>query len=150
MSELFVTRALPNPVGRDRSPSNQSLSEQLTNEWVEFANTSTKRLSLDQVVLGHFTFDRGCSKTGEEFVTPFSGVLEVGQSMRVHTGAGTNTVEGTIIHVFLKRGNFIWNNDCGDTVVLRVGNTLLDLASYERNPREGVILERVAGTNLLR
>jgi Lamin Tail Domain len=149
MSDLSVTRALPNPIGRDRSPSNQSLSEQLTNEWIEFANASTKRLSLEQVVLAHFTFDRSCSKIGEETVTGFSGVLEVGQSMRVHTGAGKNSVEESIIHVFLSRGNFIWNNDCGDTVVLRVGNNLLDSASYERKPREGAILERVPGTNVL-
>jgi hypothetical protein len=150
MSDLSVTRALPNPIGRDRAQSNQSLSDQLTHEWIEFANTSTQRISLDQVVLAHFTFNRRCSKTGEELVTPFHGVLEVGQSMRVHTRAGTNFVEGSIIHAFLNRGNFIWNNDCGDTVVLRVGDNPLDSASYERKPREGAILTRVPGTNMLR
>jgi hypothetical protein len=60
--------------------------------------------------------------------------------MRVHTGTGTAFVEGTVIHAFLNRGNFLWNNRCGDTAVLRAGDQLVDWAFYSPGPAEGVVL----------
>lgn len=150
MTQLTVTRALPNPLGKDRTPSHQVTNQQLNGEWVEFANTSGGRLNLDGLALDHYTFNHACTKTGEDRATTFTGLLENGQSMRVHTGTGTTYVEGAIIHVFLNRSNFIWNNQCGDTAALRAGNNLVDWASYAARPAEGAILQRVPGTNTLR
>jgi Lamin Tail Domain len=148
--QLTITRALPNPPGKDRTPSHQVTNQQLNNEWVEFANTSGGRRNLDGLALDHYTFNHACIKTGEDRATSFTGWLEYGQSMRVHTGTGTSVVEGSVIHVFLNRSNFIWNNRCGDTIVLRDGNNLVDWASYAGGPAEGAILQRVHGTNVLR
>ncbi len=150
MRQLTVTRALPNPLGKDRTASHQVTNQQLNNEWIEFANASGSRTNLDGLALDHFTFNHACNKTGEDRVTTFTGSLESGQSMRVHTGSGTNYVEGLVIHVFLNRSNFVWNNQCGDTIVLRAGSGVVDWASYGAKPAEGGVLLRVPGTNLLR
>lgn len=150
MTRLTITRALPNPYGKDRTPSHQVTNQQLNGEWVEFANTYGARLSLDGLALDHYTFTHACVKTGEDRATTFAGVLESGQAMRVHTGTGTAYVEGAVIHVFLNRGNFLWNNRCGDTAVLRAGDSLVDWAAYGPSPGEGAVLQRVPGTNSLR
>ena len=150
MTRLTITRVLPNPYGKDRTPSHQVTNQQLNGEWVEFANTYGARLTLEGLTLDHYTFDNGCTKTGEDRATTFGGVLEAGQAMRVHTGTGTPSVEGPVIHAFLGRGNFIWNNRCGDTPVLRAGDTLVDWAYYNPGPTEGAVLQRVVGTNELR
>jgi hypothetical protein len=149
MFQLTVTRALPNPLGKDRTASHQVTNQQLNNEWIEFANTSAGKSPLDSLTLDHYTFNHACTKTGEDRVCGFTGWLESGQSMRVHTGSGTNYVEGLVIHVFLNRSNFIWNNQCGDTIVLRAGGSVVDWASYGGRPAEGAVLQRVPGTNLL-
>jgi hypothetical protein len=150
MSQIVITRAQPNPSGKDRTASHQVSNQQLNGEWVEFANTSGGRLSLDGLSLDHYTFDNACTKTGEDRATFFTGVLEAGQSLKVHTGAGTPFIEGPVTHVFLGRGNYLWNNRCGDTAVLRAGDTLLDWAYYNPGPAEGAVLQRVFGTNELR
>ena len=131
-------------------PSNQSLSDQLRNEWVEFANTSGAQFNLEHVVLVHFTFDRACGSTGQEVVTSFTGALETDQSLRVHTGAGEASNEGTLRHIYLNRGNFTWNNNCGDSVLLLSNITIVDFSRYEPRAGEGEILNRVSGQNLLR
>jgi hypothetical protein len=150
MTQLTITRALPNPLGKDRTASHQVTNQQLNGEWVEFANTSGGRLGLDGLALDHYTFDNACTKTGEDRATTFKGVLEAGQAMRVHSGTGTTFVEGPVLHVFLNRGNFLWNNKCGDTAVLRAGDALVDWAYYNPGPAEGVVVQRVPGTNELR
>ena len=148
MSALLVTFALPNPAGKDRSASGIT-NAQLNNEWVEFKSPGYQGVSLNGVSLFHYTFDGGCEKTGEESVTPFYGTLAAGHSIRVHTGSGQSYQEGAVTHHYLNRGNYIWNNRCGDYVILRSGTALLDWAFYDRNPTEGRVLARVAGTNKL-
>jgi len=150
MPKLMVSRAHPNPSGRDRTPSHQVTAQQLTDEWIEFANTSALNLTLDGFALNHYTFDHACSKTGEDRLIEFSGYLEKGHSLRVHTGSGSTFTEGQVKHVYLDRKNFIWNNQCGDTVVLRGALGVVDWASYAAQPGEGAVLQRVPGSNLLR
>lgn len=151
MPKFTITRALPNPMGKDRTPSHQVTNHQLVGEWVEFTNTGGQALNLQGLSLHHYTFNQACSKTGEDQVTSFSGTLAAGQSIRVHTGAGTGQWEGSVFHFYLGKGNFIWNNRCGDTVVLRFGQTqeLEDWASYAANPAEGAVLTRIPAQNRL-
>jgi hypothetical protein len=150
MAQLTITRAVPNPSGKDRTPSHLVTNQQLVEEWIEFANTSGFRLDLVGFALDHYTFDRACTKTGEDRLTTFTGYLEAGQSMRVRTGSGNAFIEGLVAQVFLNRNNFIWNNQCGDTVVLRGSLGVVDWASYAGQPGEGAVLQRVAGSNVFR
>jgi hypothetical protein len=69
--------------------------------------------------------------------------------VRVHTGAGETFQDGNVFHLFLNRGNYVWNNRCGDSVILQSGGTIVDWAAYGNNPSEGKILARVAGQNRL-
>lgn len=150
MPDLLIARALPNPAGKDRTPANQVTNAQLNNEWLEFRNETAKRLDIEDVTLHHTTFNNRCEPTGENLLMRFTGVLGVGQSLRIHTGAGTSWDEGTTRHLYAGRTNYVWNNVCGDTAVLRLANgNRHDWASYSRNPPEGVVLERVANTNQL-
>ncbi len=150
MPKLMVSRAHPNPSGKDRTPSHQVTNQQLIDEWIELANTTALNLPLDGFALNHYTFDHACSKTGEDRLIELSGYLEKGHSLRVHTGSGSTFTEGQVKHVFLDRKNFIWNNQCGDTVVLRTEGRVVDFASYAAVPAEGVILHRVPSSNVLR
>lgn len=148
MADLYVTRAVPNPVGKDRS-SRGATNDQLNGEWVEFLNTTQGTLSLEGVSLVHQTFNQYCQRSGSDVVTTFSNSLGSGKSVRVHTGSGTGVWEGNVFHLFLGRGNYIWNNACGDSVILQNQNGLIDWAAYDRNPTEGRVLARIAGTNKL-
>lgn len=150
MLDLTITRAVPNPTGKDRTPANQVTNHQLNSEWMEFANTGQRDLPMEGVSLSDYTFDNGCRKTGEAIVMSFSGSLRSGQSVRVHTGTGAPSDEGTIRHLYAGRSNFVWNNRCGDTAVLRNNrNEVVDYAAYDPNPPEGVILNRLPGTHKL-
>jgi hypothetical protein len=147
MPELLLTRVLPNPPGKDRTfgrPSN----DQLNAERIEFKNTTERSLSLEAVSIFHFTFDRSCVKTGEDRLTTFRGTLNPGWTIRLHTGSGTAWDEGHLTHLYIGRANYAWNNVCGDTAALRNSHgSLVDWAAYGANPPEGVILNRVPGTN---
>jgi hypothetical protein len=150
MPDLVVTRALPNPPGKDRRPTSGPTNDQLNNEWVEFANAAGRELLIDGVTISHHTFDRSCNDTGEDQLTTFNGILGSGQSVRLHTGSGTPWNEGVIRHLYVGRSNYAWNNACGDTAVLRTARgEVVDWASYDPQSPEGVVLSRVPGTNKL-
>jgi hypothetical protein len=148
MSALLVTFALPNPAGKDRSASGVT-NVQLNNEWVEFKNVINQSVPLEGLALLHQTYNPSCQRTGEESLFTFKGSLAPGQSVRLHTGRGETKQEGAVFHLYLNRGNFVWNNRCGDSVILRSGTTIVDWAAYDRNPPEGRVLARIAGTNKL-
>lgn len=148
MAELLVTRALPNPAGKDRS-GGHAPNEQLNGEWVQFLNATQRTLSLDGVALDHTAFNHSCQKTGTVTLIAFTGTLGAGRSVRVHTGSGAGYWEGDIYHFFAGHRNYVWNNRCGDVVMLRVGSGLIDSAEYRSNPPEGRILERVRGEGYL-
>lgn len=149
MSNLLVTCALPNPAGKDRSAGRAS-NEQLNNEWAEFATVGERAVDLKGVALCHYTFNQSCGRTGEDQLMSFTGQVALGHSVRVHTGRGEPWTEGTVRHLYAGRGNYAWNNVCGDTVVLRGDQRqVLDYASYDRQPPEGHVVGRVPGTNKL-
>src|SRR5947209_4024319 len=104
MPDLLVTRALPNPAGKDRS-GGHAQNEQLNGEWVQFLNTSQGTFPLDGLILDHMTFNQLCQKTGTETLTTFRGSLGPGQSIRVHTGSGNGYWEGDIYHFFAGHRN---------------------------------------------
>jgi hypothetical protein len=149
MASLYVTRAHPNPIGKDKLRWDPPSNEKLNEEWVEFRNITVSKLQLAGVSLHDNTYDSNCSSTGERQLTPFTGELESGGSVCVHTGAGQNSFDGDVHHLYLGRQNFVWNNRCGDRVVLRVNGDLLDWAYYDPNPPEGGVLRRREGTNKL-
>ena len=150
MPDLLVTHALPNPAGKDRRYPMQPSDDQLNAEWVEFANASGRALALEDVTMSHYTFNQACRQTGEDCLTTFSGTLYPGWSIRLHTGSGTPWDEGATRHLFAGRRNYAWNNACGDTAVLRgPRRDVLDWASYDPQPPDGVMLNRVPGTNKL-
>lgn len=150
MSDLYVTFAIPNPSGKDRTPSNQVTNDQLNGEWVQFQNTTERTLSLEGVALAHVTFGPGCRPLDEDRLVTFSGSLSASKSVRVHSGSGTGWWEGDVFHFYLGRRNFAWNNACGDRVQLRnARGQSLDWATYDSHPGEGQLLRRVAGTNRL-
>lgn len=151
MPDLYITFALPNPAGKDRPPRNGPSDAQLNGEWIQFLNASGKRLDISGVRLLHQTFDWRCQRTGQDELTRFTGVLDSGLSIRVHTGSGKDWSEGTVLHTYLGRSNYAWNNACGDTAVLTTANgAQVDLASYAPNPPEGRTLQRQPGTSYLR
>lgn len=150
MPDLYLTLALPNPAGRDRSRYGTPSNVQLNGEWMEFANVAGHTLDISGVSLNHYTFSTLCQHAGEDQLITFSGELDGGYSVRVHSGAGEASWEGYVRHLYLNRSNYAWNNDCGDTAILRnLAGTILDWASYDPNPAEGRILRRQQGTNRL-
>lgn len=148
MSALLVTYALPNPAGKDRSSLGVTNS-QLNGEWVEFKNNIGQSVLLDGVSLVHQTYNQSCQRTGSDSLMTFKGSLGYGQSVRVHTGTGETFQDGNVFHLFLNRGNYVWNNRCGDSVILQSGDSIVDWAAYDRNPPEGRVLTRVYGQNRL-
>lgn len=150
MPDFYITKATPNPAGKDRTPAHQVTNTQLNGEWVEFQNTTQKSLSLDDVHLDHNTYDAYCRRTGEAKLVTFKGSLSAGKSIRVHSGSGQGYWEADLYHFFADRGNFAWNNRCGDAAYLRTGtNGTIDWASYDPNPAEGGVLKRLPYTNKL-
>jgi hypothetical protein len=148
MPDLYVTMASPNPAGRDRTSENQITNAQLNAEWMQFENTSGRQLSLNGVKLMHYGFDSQCRKTNEDPVTSFTGSLAAGKSIRVHTGHGQDAWEGNVLHLYAKLANFVWNNRCGDTAVLRDGaGHVIDWAAYDPKPADGAVLRRIPNTN---
>ena len=151
MPDLYITMAVPNPAGMDRTPANRVTNDQLNGEWLEFKNISLQIVSLTNVKLAHYTFDDHCKKTGEaDLVTFGQGSLASGKGIRVHTGRGEGWWEGDIYHFYSGHGNFVWNNKCGDTAVFRnPAGTVIDWAYYDPNPGEGAVLRRIQNTNKL-
>ena len=150
MGALLVTRVLPNPPGKDRRPPLAPSNDKLVMEWAEFQNVGRDVVDLQGCSLLHTTFNQSCSRTGEDELMTFTGTLQPGHSVRVHTGSGTAWTEGTIRHLYAGRANFAWNNACGDVAVLKnAEKSLVDWAQYDRNPPEGTVLNRIHGTNKL-
>jgi hypothetical protein len=148
MPRLLLTRVLPNPAGKDRTPANQVTNQQLNGEWVEFKNVHDKALDLNGLRVAHYTFTDRCQHTGEDSIKTYGdAVLAAGWSIRLHTGVGSPSIEGTIEHHYLNRRSFVWNNRCGDTAVLRWRDNLLDWACYDPQPPEGAVLNRIPNTN---
>lgn len=146
---FYITHAHPNPVGKDKPAHGAPTNEKLNQEWIQFKNIKAEDVDLSHLTLRHKTFNAWCQETGNDELMSFKGTLKSGHSIRVHTGSGTVYQEGLVWYLFASKGNFVWNNKCGDTVILRLGQSVNDHASYDPNPPEGVVLQRIQGTNKL-
>jgi len=154
--KILVYRAKPNPAGKDRV-SGYPQQQQLLGEWVDLQNTGDGSVNLSTLNLCHMQF----SSQGVPEEKPkiyWTGkdreVLNPGQTLRVHTGKSAyasamayNDAHGVDLHSFAEEGNFVLNNDYGDTIsVWWQGEDNKwyreDAASYDPNPPEGVVLKR--------
>jgi hypothetical protein len=139
---LYITKAQPNPRGRDLG-----LTSQLNEEWIEFRAEQSRSLSGD--VLRHNTYDSSCRLLSSEALYTFGAIsLNPGQCVRVHTGSGTSGWSGSTYHVYMGYGWYKWNNACGDVIALAYNNVVIDSAAYRANPPEGELVRQV-GSNLL-
>lgn len=145
-SDLRITRAIPNPIGKDKTPDGFAYSWQLEEESFDFANQTDLNLSLDGVSIWHETFD-GFRWIRTAHLGTFLPhvVLPSGWSLRVHTGSGTPHDEGFTHHSYLNRESFVLNNEPGDRITLcdKFGR-IIDQAWYAPYPPEGEILFRTA------
>lgn len=144
---LYLTAIQPNPPGKDTSSPGFATNGKMNEEWVEFEVTADSReLSGDE--LHHLTFlSTACQVTGRERLARFSSAsLRRGDRVRVHTGLGQPYWDGRVLHLFLGRRWFVWNNRCGDRAVLEYNGATIDWAEYGPNSPERV-LHRIPGTN---
>ena len=148
MSTLYIVQAQPNPPGKDTVRQGYTTHAQLNEEWVEFEASGGDRILVGDAI-SHLTFSHTCGVTGEDELTRFEGgTLPAGKRLRLHTGRGTPQWVGDVMHVYLNRGWFVWNNACGDRVTVRYQNQVIDTAAYAPYPPEGLLL-RVQGTDRL-
>ena len=152
MKTLLVSKAKPNPVGKDRTRTGGASSVQLAGEWVDIKNTGNAGASLGGVGLYHKAYSTdGTWKWELVVMLPATFTLPAGETLRVHSGSGPVSVLreedkiGCQWHMFTHRDNYVWNNDYGDTALLWVpaDKTTIDSASYDPYPPEGVVLVRV-------
>lgn len=148
MYSLLVSKAKPNPAGKD-SGYGDIPNSQLAGEWVDFTNDGSEGYPLGSIILQHIKYP---DNTWED-VTGFTGTLEVGQVVRVHSGGEVPLstlhrvdVIGADFHIFTGNG-YIWNNDKSDAphLILKQDGKIyeVDKASYDAYPVEGKILMRV-------
>lgn len=147
MKSLRVVKAKPNPVGKDRRRG-FTPAAQLAAEWVDYSNDGTENYTLDGVSLQHVAYQPGCRDPKWQWVMPFTGVLQPGRIVRVHSGQKISLSEmhpedarGADFHLFTGR-DYIWNNDCGDSVGLWNGTIWVDKAFYDPYPPDGAVLHR--------
>ena len=149
MKTLLITRIKPNPAGKDRNPNGSTDASQLAAEWVEFKNTGSAPVNLGGVILYHVAYSLGFSQGRWDKIIGFTGILEAGRTVRVHSGSGPQSVIrmedllGADHHIFTNN-NYVWNNQKGDRPRLLDSNLNQDVdqASYGPNPPEGQILYR--------
>lgn len=154
--KILAYRAKPNPVGKDRV-SGYPQQQQLLGEWVDLQNTGDGSVRLSTLNLCHVQFsNQGVPEdkptiywTGKD-----GEVLNPGQILRVHTGKSAhasamayNDAQGVNLHAFAEEGNFVLNNNYGDIISVWWKDKdnkwyREDVASYDPNPPEGVVLKR--------
>lgn len=152
MLELYITQAKPNPSGKDRLGPTVP-SQQLAGEWVDFKNSSSRSLSLNNVLLQHIVYRIGHPNGVWETACNFKGNLGAGEIVRVHSGGEIDlsllNYEDRIgaDHHMFTGNSYIWNNDRTDSprlVVYQNGVTdEVDRATYKAYPTEGKILTRL-------
>ncbi|MCB1103357.1 MAG: hypothetical protein H7A44_08120 [Opitutaceae bacterium] len=158
MPNLTVTRAKPNPAGRDRA-NGRSLPAQLLGEWVDITNTATTAISLGGSGLTHREYDAQ-GQLKQESTVYWQGsarqVLQPGQVLRVHTGRESDRAAmsyqdsvGAHYHAFAESYNFVLNNAQGDEPSIWAKDRndrwsiRIDGAWYSPYPPEGIALRRM-------
>jgi hypothetical protein len=152
---LTIIRIKPNPTGKDRPRHGTLDPSQLAGEWVDFRNDGTQGAPLNSVVLYHRAYRNGQAHWAR--VTGFSGVLPIGEIVRVHAGRVRDLTvirpedrAGADHHIFSGEDEYVWNNREGDQPLLNYEptNQTIDTATYDANPPEGTVLVR-QGTKLI-
>lgn len=152
---ISISKAKPNPSGKDRIGRTLTPPAQLAGEWVDIKNTGTTAVSFANLELYHIAYT-GLASSEWELVMGFTGELPAGQTVRIHSGdkiplAQMHPVDiaGADHHVFTGK-NYVWNNDRIDkpSVWNKVTKAWVDQTVYSANPGEGRILTRV-GTSLV-
>lgn len=147
---LLINKAKPNPAGKDRIGRTLTPSAQLAAEWVDIKNIGNAPIALSGVELYHWAYPVG-RKAEWELVTPFSGTLPAGQTVRVHSGDPIPLSQmhaddriGADHHLFTGK-NYVWNNDKPDYPSLwyKPSSQWLDRTSYDAPAPEGKVLIRV-------
>lgn len=147
---LLITKAKPNPAGKDRIGRTLTPAVQLAAEWVDIKNNGGTPVDLSSVELYHWAYP-ALRKAEWELATGFSGVLDAGQTMRVHSGEPIALSQmhfedrnGAEHHVFTRK-NYIWNNDKTDHPMLwyKASGQELDRATYDAPVAGGRILTRI-------
>lgn len=147
---LIITKAKPNPAGKDRVGRNLTLADQLAAEWVDIKNTGGTAVDLSSVELYHWAYPL-LRQPEWELVTGFSGVLNAGQTVRVHSGNPISLTQmrvedksGAEHHVFTRK-NYVWNNDKADHPLLwyKISRQELDRTSYDAPTQNGKVLMRI-------
>lgn len=155
--QIQISRAKPNPQGKDRHRYGSPDAEQLLAEWVDIKNVGDTGVNLSTLNLAHLEFDEQCRPKAQPkiyWTGPSAGILHPGQVIRVHTGKSSASIymrvedrNGVDHHGYAESGNYILNNRCGDTLsVWWKSNDNAwnkdDEASYDPNPPEGAVLVR--------
>lgn len=158
MGNLLITKAKPNPFGKDRSTFLSQLLSQLPAEWIDFQNVGTQGVKLDNIALYHQTFDAFCRFLSFAPLLHVNGTLQPGEIVRVHSGHQIPIAQlsyedrlGADYHLFINFGNYVWNNSCGDKAGLwdEFLKQWVDTAFYDPNPPEGAILRRIGNKLVL-
>jgi len=154
--KILICKAKPNPTGKDRV-SGYPREEQLLGEWVDLENTGDAPVSLSTLNLCHIEFSSQGIPDNEPkiyWTGKYGKVLNPGQLVRIHTGKSAyasymayTDKQGVHLHSFAEKGNFVLNNDYGDTISVwwkdNDGKWYKDdLADYDPNPPEGAVLKR--------
>lgn len=150
MQQLQITKAKPNPLGKDKYGS-LSPNSQLVGEWIDIKNITSISLDMSGVKVYDHTFSNVCGDQGRREIFCFSHfVLMPGKVVRIHSGnevplSQLSLVDslGADIHAYTGY-KYAWNNVCGDVAeLLTSGGVQLDKTSYGARPVEGKVLRRI-------
>lgn len=147
---LLITKAKPNPYGKDRVGRTLTPEAQLAGEWIDFKNISSAPVNLGNIRLYHKAYLNG-GDWEWELVTDFTGVLPVGEIIRVHSGGFLPTSQmnpvdqAGVDHYVFSGKNYVWNNSKTDSPYLwnQSEKKSVDITEYDAYPTEGRILNRM-------
>jgi hypothetical protein len=154
--KLTIVKCKPNPTGKDKDKE-KPLASQLLGETVDLKNEGDATISLSKCRLAHTKFDTNGDPEPKPAVYWQGASLQLkpGQTVRIHTGKSAEKDKmrsedqlGVDYHSFSEKGTFVLNNKEGDKLYLYEEVTdgklsLVDSASYDKEPPEGVTLTRV-------
>lgn len=151
---LRITQIKPNPSTKSSSRYD---AKSVAKEWVDIRNVGYGAVSLEGISIYHRTYDAYGNPKDWESVFNFSGSLDAGKTVRVHSGQKINTSEldaedrqGADYHLFRGTNQYVWNNNSADhpSIVNKPQNSWVDQAHYKANPPRDKILQR-SGDDLI-
>jgi hypothetical protein len=152
---LTITRAKPNPIGRDRTVFGAP-KIQLAAEWIDIANTSGTPLDIGTgVQILNIAYDPGGTNPRWKLVYEFNfgdkNRLPIGYIIRLHSGPviplsdmRPEDRDGVHFHLFTNKNNYVWNNKLPDQPCIydSVNKITVDEARYSAPVPNGKILVR--------